>query len=381
MIITRCQKIKTQDPARFAWSRISQFQNLEHTTDVICRLHLLEKSQLANARNQAEQIKYCLTQAKEYVSAAAGVTLATKPVLLYYSIMSLALAEILLKQSGQSRLPRLREAHNCHGLQLVSHHLPKADEALSLAASALKAKVQVDPAGNPKGTFEVWRRSAREYPTGGYRTISYPNRGTQKGFTILFYPEDIAPPVPFDGVSLYECFANLPYMEDVLRRLGGSLDMVRATVSLDIADDTQNQMLTVVIHPAEQTCIDRFNDLVVCEPSGVDHIHVDELPSGYFLRLDQSKPNVRSFPHSICLSDDETFFSCNRRNLGEFGFLYVALHICGNFARYYPDIWLKHIEKSSPLCLAIDELCAYAFERLPLLTLSELHRSYYVHER
>ena len=67
--------------------------------------------------------------------------------------------------------------------------------------------------------------------------------------------------------------------------------------------------------------------------------------------------------------------------MGEFGYLYIALHISGNFARYYPDIWLKHIEKNSPLAMAIDELCNHAFDRLPLLILSELFRVYHVLEK
>ena len=62
---------------------------------------------------------------------------------------------------------------------------------------------------------------------------------------------------------------------------------------------------------------------------------------------------------------------CNQP-LNEFGFIYVALYIVGNYARYYPDLWMRDVERSSPLSLVIEELLAMAAQRMPLLTLSEL---------
>src|ERR1700736_4712874 len=116
MIINSVKLIKTHDIPKYSWPRISQFKNIDYTTEVISRLHALPAEQKNNAKSQAEQIKYCLSQAKEYFDAASTVSLATRPVLLYYSVMSMALAEILLKQTGDSRLSKLREQHNCHGL-------------------------------------------------------------------------------------------------------------------------------------------------------------------------------------------------------------------------------------------------------------------------
>jgi hypothetical protein len=383
MIITRCERIRTGDVSKFAWSRLSQFQNIDHTASAICDLHKLDKKHLSNARQQAEQIKYCLSQAKEYFDAGKTVSLATRPVLLYYGVMSLALAEILLKQTGDSRLSVLRQKHNCHGLQLITPALPKPEEPLSSAANTLIAKAQTDATGNGKGTFEVWRRSAREYPVTGYSVTTYPTLSQSTNFEILLGAIDIPPPILGSlGITLMDCLRNLPYMGDVLLRLGSNLDMVRGKMTRQV--DVQSKVVTVqtIIHPSPQNLLDRFGELVQCKPDCVNNIEIREVPSGYIFSqvVGPNLSLIGPWPHSICLTDEEIFFAANKLNLGEFGFLYTALHICGNFARYFPDVWLRHIERNSPLSMAINELCNHSFDRLPLLNLSELHRTYYVLE-
>jgi hypothetical protein len=62
----------------------------------------------------------------------------------------------------------------------------------------------------------------------------------------------------------------------------------------------------------------------------------------------------------------------NNPPLNEFGYFYAGLFMAGNYARYYPDRWLDQIERSTPLALAIEELCSIAEWRVPWLTLCEL---------
>jgi hypothetical protein len=64
--------------------------------------------------------------------------------------------------------------------------------------------------------------------------------------------------------------------------------------------------------------------------------------------------------------------------VNEFGYLYVSLFICGNYARYFPDYWLNDVEQNSPLALAVEELIRIAEIRMPLLLLSELTGTYHI---
>jgi hypothetical protein len=106
VIIENSRKVRTADPAGFAWAGLRRFQNVDLVTGAIVKLHNVEAKQQKNANKQAHQLRYCLIQAREYFAAATSVSLATKPNLLYYGTMSLALAEMLFKQTGESTLSR-----------------------------------------------------------------------------------------------------------------------------------------------------------------------------------------------------------------------------------------------------------------------------------
>ena len=82
MIITSGSIINSTGITRTCWNGIRRFHNVTFVADLICKLHSVKKDK--NIIKQAEQIKYCLIQAKEYYDAAQAVSLATKPVLMYY---------------------------------------------------------------------------------------------------------------------------------------------------------------------------------------------------------------------------------------------------------------------------------------------------------
>src|SRR5258708_12744259 len=80
--------------------------------------------------------------------------------------MSLALAEILLKQSGEGSLDRAREHHRHHGLLFSDSRSGIISEHFRTAATSLVAKPMISMQNGPRrlGTFELWHQSAREYP-------------------------------------------------------------------------------------------------------------------------------------------------------------------------------------------------------------------------
>ena len=380
MVITRMKVVESTDVEKYAWAGLARYMNAEFVKREICRVHVLPKAQENNARSQADELRHCLSQAAEYAKAARSVSLATRPVLLYYACMSLALVEILFKQSADSRLSKLRQHHNCHGLQMAVAQLPDIGASIEVSANMLSAKPQWDSNGGARGTFEVWRRSAHEYPVGGMHTENIRNEGQTRGFEVCFGAANIPlPPMPHSGLSLLQCLNNLPALDDLLRMLGTPLRMVRATVTSESAAGDRSKRWTLVVHPQEQSVIDAFGACTRLHPAAINHLKITELPSGYIVHEPSGVQNSElSLPHGVSLSDQFTYFHCVRPALNEFGYFYAALHICGNFARYYPDVWLAHIDRSSDLSIAIDSLCATAMERLTLLTLSELMGQFHV---
>src|SRR5438093_94259 len=102
MIIKNVTKLRTSNPSNFAWTKLRKFHNVELIANKIQELQNAPETQRNNVKKQAQQLRYCMVQAREYFQAAEIVSIATKPNLMYYGAMSLALADILLKQSGLS---------------------------------------------------------------------------------------------------------------------------------------------------------------------------------------------------------------------------------------------------------------------------------------
>ena len=102
----------------------------------------------------------------------------------------------------------------------------------------------------------------------------------------------------------------------------------------------------------------------------------------WFLRMAEAAERGLSYDETKALFPDVDAATVETRKslYEEFGLLYVALFICGNYARYYPDFWIRDVETHSPLALAIEQLISDAEKTMALLTLSELSRVYYVPE-
>lgn len=250
MIIQAASLVPNDDIARQAWAGLARFQNVPFVEEQICQLHNLGKDQRQNARKQARQIRYALIQAKEYFDAARPVTLATKPNLLYYCIMSLALAEILLKQTGLSSLDKARAEHRHHGLELRVTDVP-SDIDLRSSSSALRATPLIRANGGRFGTFELWHRSCREMPLCGTVTTNHPEqRGSSQGYRAVMSASDQRLPLlPAGGLSLLECFRALPGMVDFLPSYAIIPNIVRGNLTVTETLNPWRSTLTLIIHP------------------------------------------------------------------------------------------------------------------------------------
>jgi hypothetical protein len=221
MLLTRVVRVDDPDIGRYAWSRLRRFLHISEVEERIFHLHRLEARQRANARKQATQIRRCLIQAQEYFEAASAVSLATKSVLFYYCIMSLALAEVLLKQSGMSSLDRAREQNKHHGLSFSVSGRPRDGQMLEQTAGWLVAVPLVRPSGEPFGTFALWHHSSRETPLVGPRRRYPATGGASTGPEIILSGANVPlRPLPSGGISLVECLRNLPGMMGAVAQFG-----------------------------------------------------------------------------------------------------------------------------------------------------------------
>ena len=317
--------------------------------------------------------------AREYFEAAQAVTLATKPVLLYYSIMNLALAEVLLKQSGGSSLDAARQQHRHHGLTTsVGGH--NTTDCWQDVCKGLRAKPMLRDATCERfGTFELWHQSARHVPWVG-KSIS--KKDGTSGVRVMTASEDNRLPLlPAAGVDLLYCAQHLPVLSNTLASLGASQKLLRGAAAQVVFDDVHWQT-THVVHPCQnQALMHQLLARFEYAPSMVPMVDVDYSEKGgatVRVKHFEGRRFVNSLPDAFTENAKRLHFLSENVPLNEFGFFYVALFIVGNYARYFPDKWIKDIEASSPLCLLVEEMVHQGAWRIPLLSLSEMQRSFIV---
>ena len=249
MIIPTVELIADGDVRSYCWSHLRAFHNVSHVTDLLVDLHKPPAHQRANVRKQAEQIRYCLHQAREYADAAETVSLATRPNLLYYSIMSLALAEVLFKQDGASSLDRAREQNKHHGLTLKVGG-GGGETTLTAAAESLRAVPLVHANGDRFGTFELWHRSCREMPIGGEVSSSVVGGGTIKSVElILGSADDRLNKLPRDGLTLLECLLHIPGLLPFFTSKKMDAPIVRGRMTAAVHPEQRKRIVTTWFHP------------------------------------------------------------------------------------------------------------------------------------
>ena len=112
------------------WSSIQRFRDYKYVAQrIITRDHIPEKFH-SDVKKQAQQIAFTLLQAEEYWTAASSAGPATSPLLYYYGMMCLAIAELLWKQNGEVSLDHAREEHGHHGLEICLKEAPSLLERI-----------------------------------------------------------------------------------------------------------------------------------------------------------------------------------------------------------------------------------------------------------
>lgn len=356
--------------ASFVDAGLRRYQNVEYTSANITLRQAFEAKHNSNLLKQARQIGYCIALAREYSAAALAATLATKPVLLYYSVLNYALAEILIKQNGDSSLDKAREKNSHHGLEIAfDSGLLKCSNLDVL--DFLRARPH-EKSGNRSGTFELWHRSAREHPAIGKITAA--DQSTQYG-AVLLAVDDSLPPVLSKGLTLRQVLQLIPTMSSQISRFQINSAYCRSTLSMNIFDEG-SQLIRLIVHPDSTKKLENLSSKFLFQPACVPDVEVVEFKSGFILSIKLQKDAQYSFnmPMMSSVSKDDIRICSIDSSINEFGAFYFALFILGNLSRYYPDVWIRHIEENSDLTNLVETLCDEFYRRVPVLVLAELDR-------
>ncbi|WP_156035817.1 hypothetical protein [Caulobacter sp. UNC358MFTsu5.1] len=378
MIISNLTIANESDALHHVWLRLKRYQNIQYTYEILRKHHDIPERYKKFAKKQSEQIRHCLIQAEEYATAANAVSYATNPLLYYYSIMSLALAEVLYKQDGDSSLDRVRNSHGHHGLELKGVDTLPVGAPLEVSAAALRAVPHQNGTGRA-GTFELWHRSARELPIVGKHTTYFLEGTRNETYATLGIGADKRfPLLRCEGMTLLDCYSNMPRMAKFLEDHQLRSKICRSTMSVDTRHAERTNITCLSIHPQNRETIENTVKSFGFGPNSFESLQIDTMYSGYIIRLrdrTDMPPSIFQLPNAIQENCSNIWFCEDNQSLNEFGLYYLALYIVGMYARYYPDKWMLEIEKSTPLALSVMELIAAANDRVPVIILGEFSRS------
>ena len=260
--------------------------------------------------------------------------------------------------------------------------LYRSDLPLTQAAGALIAKPTEDANGIRKGKFELWHRSSRHLPiVGEYKERRADGTEISRKAIVLKESDERLRQLPAKDINLLECFQMLPGLITKMPFHKIPRKLVRGSVSHLRDFQTDKETFRVVVHPDDGSLVKKLYDKVSIAGAALDEVNVEHGGNTFVVVHTRRKcwPQYPLHcPNGFNSDCRLVWFFSGSSLLNEFGYLYTSLFICGNLARYYPDRWIKEIEKSSDLAIAISALLNLATERMAVLALSEMARVYYI---
>jgi hypothetical protein len=415
-MISSVRNIASNNPDAEVWKYLRLFLNPERTAKQIREIHKIEADKyVRNIEKQAIQIGHCIRQAEEYFRASADVGLATKPLLLYYGAVALSRALILLKKDGTYSLDGMRKAkrHRHHGLVLNEGHAEEAGKAKTAEDffSALRCSFFLKEGGLPWGHFPLFYESLDASVFVQHVTVREFDRETLM--------ERDMPCVCADALNVdqlksmdfatLELLKSLPDLFRDLNELGIGTHLARGNVSRDYV-----QYFTIVnssigdgsvqLGPPETNrqlahIIDTHNFFVdglledakepfweFLQKKNPNIAKVGEFPNNLHLRLTvqaatSEKVVLGYYPDIIDDINGKKFYILRPdKYIHESGALLAIMYCLGMLSRYYPDIWMRIIDKNVDVVEVTNSLLSVAIRKFPNLVLDQMSGSkHFIH--
>lgn len=365
--------IITEDPDKTLWWRLGHFKNVERVAPLIRAHHNTE----ANAKKQARQIRYCLEQAEEYFQSAQAVTVATKPLLLYYGMASLAWALILLKKTGDYALERLPPEHHGHGLEPPRFQYGDRNLALPEMLEAIRSKVSPLFQGqgqNPelRGTFGLLYSVVGHEPAGIKQVIRRP--GVTTTSTTFCFISD-GPPAPQDlagrSLTLGGLLLQIPDMASSFGELGIRPPLAFCSeAKIEWGDGDPNQRFSLAIARCTPEEIGQLRARFPERPG----VKFWDAPGGFVCEIVYARDSEVEVPHLFETADGRLYFYISEapEPLPESCAFLGSMFLLGMLVRYYPHVWMQLLERRHPLVEVVEAFITIAERKYPNMILNNL---------
>ena len=376
--------IVSEDTETALWWRLSHFKNPDRVSGLIRQAFSTASQQ--NAEKQAKQIRYCLEQAEEYFKSAEVATLATKPLLLYYGMASLAWALILFKKPGEYAFDNINAQHQSHGLERpgLDYGIRNLliEELLTRIRISLSNPIQGEQNGiELRGTFGLLYSVARLEPVG----VKYVrmNGDITETRTQLFttVPErTTAESLVSSALSLRQLLLDIPDMSPSLAELGMMPLFARVTDQKVMVHADGSHKLTVLT----AGCTAEMNATLRSNAKRCERVSVSDVGNGLRLEATWDKEDDKIRLPSMHETLDgrlHVYILQDLEPLPETSALLAIMFIFGMVVRYYPHIWMHWLERRHPIVEVVEAFLPIVRRKYPNLILNNLTGDSFIFKR
>ena len=389
--------VKTNNPTEDAWRRLKRYHNEELAVRQIqSGLSIDERSKYdRDIRKQANQVSYAIRQAEEYFIAATNVSLATKPVLLYYGIVSLGRAISLLRLNGEYSFDYLRKTarHNHHGLEFRKDLNAKCVKRATLEEllSRIRCSAFVNQQKEPWGQFAIiWKASTPDAVVVPLDLDIAVAETSNKMSVHRVFPSfntiDYQTLSSLD-LSCMRLFSQIPEMVDVMNDLGLLTNLRQANVNFSEVrrigikvDGKVHEQISEIkcgfwvydVSDADYTALsklasDKNPEMVISQP-------YPKMAQGYYEHQKRhDEDSTVWLPDMVqAINGRPYLLTTDAIRMPLFCIHYAILFMFSMIARYYPDVWVPWVSMSPGVAEFLDFYLSSATQVLPWLTTNEI---------
>jgi hypothetical protein len=384
--------VTTSDVTAETWRYILEYANEDFTFDAMEKIHdrVKDDKTKRNYKKQIRQIRVSLLQAREYFLAAEAATLFTSANHLYYCMMSLVTAIMLLRGDGEKSLDFLRKEpiNQNHGLNFRTGISGSENAGVGLNILE-KSYIEVHQNGHFRNWYSTLPKDGLVYAVtrrfqGTHSQIYRSHSGTERTLSldqIISYKR-----------SILDLLRYLPDLRDDMLRYGVRVPSSR--INYEVHDRFPSSMIHMwTIHGAtsrsdlekillgfkvhnDQWKLESDRGLdgiegtvkisrtinIADHQSLIDAAEADSRAEGLHFEY----PSIRE-----TLSHDQIMY-VDPLNTYEIVDAYLAGFALSMLSRYYPDLWISCLESHCKSAQLVERFVFTLMKKFPAMVLSFL---------
>lgn len=384
------REIICENPYKEIWNQLRYFTDVDSVDRKIReRLSVEEGQHEDNTKKQAQQISYSIMQADNYFRSAQEVDLSVKPNLIYYGISSLANTVILYNNCGEFSLDYLREKkkEKHHGLEeRLSSKARKKNASTEEILEGISCKIykkQNEPGKHiPYGHFKNFYNSI--IPECIFLDVKTFIQG-KKGWLEHRQPVYNADKRPIGDLTSadFALIDMLGFLPDVTGQLTdnniqsnlcpGQMRLTFHEMQQDQGvGDQKNYGEGFIFINGVSTEKEEYFKKLYLENKAISL--EDQFSSNLYFSYDSRRESDLAYMPDMTqdLSGAIYFIYEVEKYVQELANFYICFFCTGMLCRYYPDHWMRWLEKNVGFRNLMNRLCSVAIRKFPNLILNQL---------